>query len=435
MRTFSFESEGQRGKGLRVRARSVQLYALAVFAPFAAAVLSLLHPRDPAARNVIWIFVVYFGAVFYIAADSTSDSVRYAAWLADMHQPGYRLRDLTSAFFAEGSGYQDIYQPLISFFVSRFTDQHWLLFASFGVLFGYVYSRNIWFLIDRIPGRLTPLLVFLLFAYAFYVNIGAGLNGVRMWTALHVFVFGFLYYHATGDRRFLLVLFLTPLIHFSFWLACAVLVAFLFIKRFGLGIYGFFLISYFGVILDLGTLQTLMSYLPLPVEERASSYIMAAERNPDIMEERRGSQIWFLQMNPQFLSLFFLFTATWMVWRGVLQKTGLIRNLVVFGMLMYGVVNLLSYIPSLGRFYNLAEMLLLAALILFLAESTRQNRLDRQVFGGAALLLTINLALGLRFMLGFASIWLVVGNFFLAPFVGADQSLYELVFWVLRGMR
>ena len=415
--------------------RSARLYLLAVFAPFVAAVLALLRPRDPAARNVIWIFVVYFGAAFYIAADSGADSVRYAERLVLMHQDWYGFRELLGQFFAEGSRYQDVYQPLLTFLVSRLTDQHWLLFASFGILFGYVYTRNVWFLIDRMPSRMGPLLVFLITAYAFHVNIGSGLNGVRMWTALHVFIFGFLHYQATGDRKFLLILLLTPLVHFSFWLPVALFVGFLFVRQSGLPIYAFFLVSYVSAALELGTVQTLMGYLPLPIEERAAGYIAMAENNPSIMEERQAAAIWFLHWNHWLLATFFLLAASWMVWRGCLRQKGLIRDLLVFGMLLYGIINLVSYIPSLGRFYNLAEMILLAALILFLATSTSRNRVDRQVFGGAALLLTINLALGIRFMLGFASIWLLVGNFFLAPFVSANESLYEIIQWLLRTIR
>ncbi|TXK65578.1 hypothetical protein [Alkalisalibacterium limincola] len=415
--------------------RSARLYLLALLAPFVAVVLALMRPRDPASRNLVWIFTVYFGAVFYIAANSASDSVRYAEWLREFHQADLRLSELLGLFFAQGSHYQDLYQPLLTYVISRVTDEQWVLFASFGILFGYVYTRNVWFLIDRIPGRIGALLVFLLVAYAFHVNIGMGLNGVRMWTALHVFVFGFLHYHATGRGKYLLVILATPFIHFSFWLACAVTAIYFLVRRFGIAVYVFFLVSMVGSALDLAAVQTLMGYLPLPIEERASSYIGAVDTNPDVMEDRKNSAIWFLQINHWLTAAFFTVSASWMVWRGGLRDQGLVRSLLVFGMLLYGVVNFVSYIPSLGRFYALAEMLLLAALILFVAVGAGRKRLDRQVIGAASMMLVLNLVLGVRFVLGFASIWLVSGNFFLAPFVNADQSLYELIFYVMRGMR
>ncbi|ODS62990.1 MAG: hypothetical protein ABS41_07400 [Arenimonas sp. SCN 70-307] len=415
--------------------RAVRLYLLALAAPFVAVVLAVMRPRDPASRNLVWIFTVYFGAAFYIAADSGFDSVSYAEWLKEMHQAQFSLRHLIGLFFVQGSQYQDVYQPLLTYAVSLLTDERWLLFAVFGVLFGYVYSRNVWFLIDRIPARFGLLVGFLLLAYAFHINIGAGLNGVRMWTALHVFVFGFLHYHATGRKKYLAIILATPLIHFSFWLACAVTAAYFLVRRFGIGVYVFFLISMLGAALEFSTVQALMGYLPLPIEERAAGYMGAVAANPDVMGDRMNSAIWFLQLNNWLVMAFFTFGASWMVWRGCLSNEGLVRSLLVFGMLLYGVINLVSYIPSLGRFYALAEMLLLAAIILFVASGAGRKRLDRQVLSGASLLLVLNLALGVRFMLGFASIWLLLGNFFIAPFVSADQSLYELILYAMPGLR
>lgn len=415
--------------------RSARLYLFALIAPFVAAVLAVVHPRDPASRNLVWIFVVFYGAVFYISPDSGADSVRYAQRLQDMHASNFGLGDLLGQFFSEGSWHQDVYQPLLTFFIGLLTSDSWVLFAAFGVLFGYAYSRNIWFLIDQIPGHIGPLLGFLLVVYAFHVNIGSGLNGVRMWTALHVFLFGLLHFIFTGERKYLAVILATPLIHFSFWLGCAVTAGYFLVKRFGAAVYVFFLVSFVGAALDLSVVQSLMSYLPLPIEERASGYIALADANPDIMEDRKTSAIWFLRLNHWLMAVFFAFSASWMVWRGCLRESGLVRNLLVFGMLLYGAINLVSYIPSLGRFYALGEMVLLAAVILFSAARGKEDRLDRQLIAGASLMMTVNLALGVRFMLDFTSIWMVLGNFALAPFVGANQSLYDIIFYVMRGMR
>lgn len=416
-------------------ARKIRLYLVALVAPFAATLLALRHPRDPAARNLVWIFVVYFGAVFYIAPDSGADSVRYAEWLAGMYASNFDFHALVNTFFQQGSRNQDIYQPLITWLVSRFTDNHAALFATFGVPFGYVYSRNIWFLVDRLPTHTGPLLIFLLFAFAFLVDIGSGLNGVRMWTALHVFAFGILNYCATRKYRYLLILTLTPLIHFSFWLACIVALGWIFVRRLGLPIYVFFVASYLGVVMELGALQSVLGFLPLPVEERSASYVSSVEVNPDVVMEKAEAAIWFLRLNVQMLSTFFFLAASWMVWRGCLRHPGLVRNLLTFGMLLYGVVNLISYVPSLGRFYYLAELILLAALVLFLAAQPPRARRDTQVTSVLAGLLVLNLALGVRFTLEFASIWLLLGNFFIAPFVSPNESLYELLHFVLGGMR
>src|SRR6056297_667699 len=162
--------------------RRMGVYAFALIAPFIALCISLAHPRDLATRNVVWLFIIFYGSVFFIAPESTSDSVRYAAVLEQMHALDYGLKNLMGEVFAEGSRLQDIYQPLLTFFVSIFTDRHWLLFASFGVLLGYVFSRNIWFLIDRTPRNAHLATWLFIIAFAFHVDIGSSLNGARMWT-------------------------------------------------------------------------------------------------------------------------------------------------------------------------------------------------------------------------------------------------------------
>lgn len=432
MQQYPLQATKHLQKKITISARGMALYGATIMAPFLMAVLSLLHPRDPASRNVIWIFVIFYGAVFYIASGSGADSVRYAEMLANMHRDQGDFSGLLNSFFAEGSRHQDIYRGLLTYLVSILTDHHGLLFAAFGVLFGYAYSRNIWFLIDRIPGKITPLLIVLLAAYALHVNIGSGLNGVRMWTALHVFIFGLLHFLATQKLRFLVVMFLTPLIHFSFWLPCGLFAVYYFARHFSLAVYVFFIVSFLGAALDLATVQKLMGLLPLPIEQGASGYLLMAERAPDHMEERRAAQIWFLQLNHMALTGFFFISVSWMVWRGCLRHNGLQRQLLLFGMLAYGAINMVSYIPSLGRFYNLSEMVLLGALVLFFADKSLHKKIDRQIFYFISLLLVINIALGARFMLGYSSIWLVAGNFLVAPFVEANMSLYEVIFWLLR---
>ena len=87
----------------------------------------------------------------------------------------------------------------------------------------------------------------------------------------------------------------------------------------------------------------------------------------------------------------------------------------------------MAHIPSSQRFFNIGEMLMIAALVLYLAGQCRVNKLDFFLANVALLLLGIDIALGVRFFFEFASVWLIAGNFFIAPFVSADVGLYEFV--------
>lgn len=413
--------------------RRMGVYAFALIAPFIALCISLAHPRDLATRNVVWLFTIFYGAVFFIAPESTADSVRYAASLEQMHALDYGLKNLIGEFFAEGSRLQDIYQPLLTFFVSVFTDRHWFLFASFGVLLGYVFSRNIWFLIDRTPRNAHLAAWLFIIAFAFHQDIGSSINGVRMWTALHVFVFGFLHFYESRKRIYLVSILLTPLIHFSFYLPIAILVLFHFIKKYPLPVFAFFLVSFGNVIIDVGLVRQAINLIPLPLEMRASAYLAGGEAAQRELDPGSGGGIWFLQLNRFFLEAFMIATVSWFIGRGAYKSSPLIRNLLVFAMLSYGVINMVSHIPSLGRFYNIPQMMILAAVVLYLGKPAKAKTIDKQLLFGLAPLLAINVALGLRFMVGFASIWLFIGNLFIAPFVDANIAAYDAIMGFLFG--
>jgi hypothetical protein len=102
----------------------------------------------------------------------------------------------------------------------------------------------------------------------------------------------------------------------------------------------------------------------------------------------------------------------------------------MFGMLIYGATNFVSYVPSAGRFYSIGELLIIAGFVLFLGTE-KANRKDRQISGALSSLLAVNIALGTKMVLEFTSIYLLFGNFFFAPFVNPDMALYEFVGWLL----
>ena len=102
-------------------------------------------------------------------------------------------------------------------------------------------------------------------------------------------------------------------------------------------------------------------------------------------------------------------------------------------MLSYALINMTSHIPSVGRFYNIPEMLFIAAAVLYIADSRMSSKADRQILGVGSGLLAINLALGIRFTLGFASVWLFAGNLFIGPFVDATWTAYDAIMYLLFG--
>lgn len=406
--------------------KQLGLASLTAVSPFAAFVVGILNPSDKASKNLVWLFIVFYGAVFYISDESTSDSVRYALHFQMMAEPGFTFGDLLALMYPEGGqGYQDIYQPGLTYLVSRFTDQTWIMFSSFGLVLGYVYSRNIWFLVDNVGSRRSAVILFLVIAFSANITFAHGLNGVRFWTSCHVFLFGFFYYCQKGDWRFLLVSLVTPLMHFSFTLLCGLLLTFLLFKRYGTLIYGFLLASFFVSELDLSFVRSVMEYLPFSFENRAMDYVNKADMEPGYSGLARTPP-WFLRLNDQLLRLFVLLSSSYMFYRGFHRAPSIGRDVFVFGMLVYAATNLVSYVPSAGRFLAVGELLIVASFVLFLGERATK-RVQLQIAGALSALLAINTALGIKFVLEYSSVYLLVGNFFVAPFVEADSSIYQFI--------
>ena len=111
--------------------------------PFGTLLKSFSWLRTKEARNLFWLFCVYFGFTFVIKEGSFVDSGRIALHFQEMSRSGMSLNELLDTFYTTGSKTIDIVESLITFIVSRFTADYRFLYAVFGLVFGYFYSRNI----------------------------------------------------------------------------------------------------------------------------------------------------------------------------------------------------------------------------------------------------------------------------------------------------
>ena len=110
----------------RSRESAVNVYLLTLIFPFFGLIYSLVRWRESWARNVFWMACVYMGAVFIFFPEGTvfgqgADGARYAMWLADMYHSKTTIADILSGFMRD-SRTMDLYQPLLTYLISRFTD-------------------------------------------------------------------------------------------------------------------------------------------------------------------------------------------------------------------------------------------------------------------------------------------------------------------------
>lgn len=340
--------------------------------PFGTTVSALKNWRQPFSRDVFWLFCVFFGFTFVVAEEGGADSARYAAWLAQYAHSDMNLKELWRSFYSESTGYVDILQPMVTYLVSRFTDNPAILFAVFGLIFGYFYSRNIWYILGKIEGKVTVVLFVLILTFSL-INPIWKINGFRMWTAAQIFLYGALIFFFEGKSKGLIWASVSVFVHFSFLLPLSALILFYFIKNKTNLYLVIFIITSFIKELDLVFVRDSLSFLPGFLQTRVSGYT-----NLDYAEFRADRLLlgnWYLKYSELVLkwivyafclSIYFFFI------KWVKQRQELLA-LFCFSLLIYSFANIFSLVPSGGRMITVANTFMFSFFVIFFSRY-QENR-------------------------------------------------------------
>ena len=344
---------------------SAQAFFLFLVNPFFCLVFSLFNYRKEWVKNVILAISFFYGLSFVISPESTSDSVRYASRLSLMFNENWSLNTVFANFYLD-DGALDIYQPLVTFFVSRFTDNYNVLFSIFGLVFGFFYSRNIYIILNEASFKLNTNQILLIVLFGFIISIASGINGVRMWTASHVFIYGVLLYFVKFNKRGLLFIFTSFLFHWSFLLPISIFIVFLIGKKF-LSIH--ILILLYVLTFGLSTLDfnidssIFQNEIPLEgLESKTNAYL-----NSNYVEKVKNTeQSFFITLNSFLTNFYFLIVLLYLY---LLKRRNLVNfkylELFLFILFFISISNLLTLIPSGGRFISIARILCLGFILIY----------------------------------------------------------------------
>ena len=354
-------------KLLKVKALPVALLFLVW--PFALLLLSLKNFHAPNAKKGFILFCMYFGFVFVISKDlGGADSARYAQMLRDMHQLTPSFENLWASLYSYETNLLDIYQPLLTWLVSLFTDNAHVLFALFALVFGWFYANNIWIILKKVRNNITyPLLLFIL-VFSLILPIWY-INGVRMYTAAQIFIYGVLLYYVENKKRNgLLWAGASIFVHFSFLFPLALLLAFRFLPKKLIIYFTFFIVTLFISEVNLFAVQGYLRMLPEIFQPRVESYTNIEYAQG--LKESASVTNWYvgfsgvaLKIAVNSLLIILLFHS-----RKVLQKNKVLHEFVCFILFFGSWANLASSVPSGGRFLSIVYALSVVFIILYLLK-------------------------------------------------------------------
>ncbi len=394
--------------------------------PLSALLISLRRFKALNAPNIIWLFVIFYGFTFVIS-DQSIDASRYATYLREAHvKPVGSFAEFVGYLYSQETNYVDVVQPLLTFLVSRLTDNPQVLFAVFGVFFGYFYSRNIWFLLSQVRSKLKPEAMLFLTMAAFAVSIWQ-MNGFRFWTAAHVFAFGVFYWAADKRVKGMLFCFLSVFVHFSFVFPLVVFVLYVFAGNWLLPYFMVFTASIFVSLITPATFSEYTRYLPAVFQQRTETYT-SKEYLRRLGKESRVQVNWYVRARQTGIQLAIplMFLVLVLRYRKYIEARQLELRILCFSLVMGSVVNLLSAGPSVGRFYHLYYILSFGAIFLIcqgMQWKTFPLVVRIPVFAAVVLFVVVEIRIGFDTM----GLMTVLGNPIASLFVTRDIPLINFI--------
>lgn len=420
-------------KDIGVDKEAIRSYLLTFLFPICGLFYSFNNWTEKHSKNIFWMFCSFTGFIFIFQPEGTvlgvgADSGRYALSLISMHEKIHSISDFI-AIFKTGLRV-DFYEPIITFIVSRFTDNpHWL-FWVFATIYGFFYSRNIWFVLERLPSIFSNFFWILIGFYILVCPIW-NINGARMWTALQVFVYGAMPYLLNNDNRKLIWCLITPLIHFSFFIPLITIVLYKVIplkNKINL-FFIFYIISLFINSIDITFISDIIQRIPF-LESRqtyfSDTYIES------LLTEKDNLSLHVVIAN--FIShwgthILIFFTYAYYI-KNKHLRCAEVNRLLSFALLLFGVSNILSVVPSGSRFIVLSKMFMLPVIIyisVMIGKTAYKQALPFKFMQGIILLLLFSVIFQIRTSFDYYGTMLVFGNFITAPFITSDIPLIEFV--------
>lgn len=412
---------------------------LFILFPFFSLLTAVRGFRAPWAKNIVWAFVVFYGFTFAIGKESgDNDIIRYVDELKEMYQKDFSVNEFISYFTEKGE--VDLARTLIAVIVSRFSQSQQVLTAVYGFIFGFFFTRNLWYVFDRLKGNLKWLSIIMLLIF-FLVNPFWNINGFRFNTAVHIFIFGLLPYLVENKKKSLVFCFLSILMHFSFILPVGILLIYMAMGNRLTAYFSFFIISTFISNINITEFNKLLEdNLPEVFFERSQKYT-DEDRVSEFREVRddetglAASQVedaiiqnWYVVYYNKALngSISLILIAMYAFGRRRLLTSQWLLNMYCFSLLIFGAANIMSSLPSGERFLMIALLVSVALIIFYIQNQPYERYINNCVLivsPGFVLYAIVALRTGLYSI----SLTTILGNPALAIFTDYNLSLNDLI--------
>jgi len=404
---------------IRNRKRAFLAWLFFVISPLILYIVSLGNFKKKWAKNIIWAFTAFFGYTMQVPINYTGDAMRYKTHFEDYYATHTTIPILFKTFFTNAV-HIEIVSDFLSVFTAQFTNNYHFLFLVYGIFFGYFFSRNLDYMYRFMGKDLRSPSIWITVALSFVIPVW-NINGFDFYTASHVFLFGVLpIIYEKSYRRFIFLL-LAPLVHFSFYLIIVLTLVFLATKQFKSAILIMYILSFFVFGIHPDEYSDIASdYLPAFIYDRAQVYLQATSNTAQATSS--GNIV--LAANLVYKTIInVIFLVTYNMNRSFIDKHERLNRMFLYCFFLTGVFNVLSLIPSVGRFLTITQCLMWISLFLLInnPEFTNFEQIGKYIGRVKVVLVIFWIFMTMRYlfpMLGLGSI--LSGPFWVDNFVNND---------------
>ena len=401
------------------------VFLITVLSPIIGLFLAIKWRYKSWAKNLFWIFCSFSGLVIIYSYSEGMDIYRYALQLKDFYYSAISFNELSRLFFTQEG--VDIYQLTLVFITSRFTDNAHLLFLLYAIIYGFFYSRNIWYIYEKKNNDNKSYHIGILILYVALIWPVWQIAAARFGTAFHLFVYGAMPYIFEKDKSKMIFLFLSPLVHFSFLFPVSVFLLYLIIPKKQNIVMVFYVITLFVKEINLPIINDfLISYLPSFLHKRVDSYVNEAYLI-EFVEKSSGYAFHFIFMNTVGnIVIQILLFLTFFVNAKYIKDNKKIRNCFFFSILLCSFSNIIALIPDGARFLLLGQMFMLISAVFSFSELKVSNKFRKKVLSPLLILLITPMIIKFRMGCDYYGFSLL-GNFISAFFIEDVRPIIDYI--------
>lgn len=205
---------------------------LFLFSPFLSFLSAIVRIKTRSSFVIFYLFALFYGIAFTTESGKSETARNDGAVFRAIFEEyicgmtfGEFKREIVD-ILSGNSWHRDIYFHIVAYIVSLYTTNYHYLFFALAMVFGYFMLRSLAFLVKdkSFDGGIIGLLLVSLFV----TNGIFDINGMRFWTAAWIAAYALLRMLLRDEKRYLVLLCITPLVHSSFLFLIAVYLIYFF---------------------------------------------------------------------------------------------------------------------------------------------------------------------------------------------------------------